>query len=379
MERDCDVLVCGASFAGLAVARELAGSGARVLVIDRYELGERQTSACAMPTGWLHALDLMDSWCQSFDELTVHTPFRTARWPLPWSFSTFDYRKLCALMWSQAACSELELESATVTGRDGLTVHTDRGELRAPLIVDALGWRRVLSRTTPIQPPNARLSRGLEVHPDGHREEMEVWIDQRYIRAGYSWSFPAAEEVRVGVGSFRPADHVKEPTVRLAHDLGLPADGYQGNWIPHQLRRAVEDGVFFAGDSAGHCLPLTAEGIRTALYFGLACGRELRAVVEGHRTREQALARYGAFSDSHERKYRWLLNVQRAVGQMTPSRAVTAIVRGVENRSFAAWAFAHYLAIAPPSFVGAGPGGSSSNARANRRMPSSMAGSARLA
>ena len=49
-QRDCDVLVCGASFAGLAVARELAGSGARVLVIDRYEIGERQTSACAMPT-----------------------------------------------------------------------------------------------------------------------------------------------------------------------------------------------------------------------------------------------------------------------------------------------------------------------------------------
>ena len=65
--------------------------------------------------------------------------------------------------------------------------------------------------------------------------------------------------------------------------------------------------MFFAGDSAGHCLPLTAEGIRTALYFGLACGRELRAVLEGRATREQALARYGAFSDAHARKYGWLL------------------------------------------------------------------------
>ena len=112
--------------------------------------------------------------------------------------------------------------------------------------------------------------------------------------------------------------------MRLAGDLGLPPEGYQGNWIPHQLRRAVEDGVFFVGDSAGHCLPLTAEGIRTALYFGLACGRELRAVLDGRRTREQALARYGAFSDAHARKFRWLLRVQRAVGQITPSRAVDA-------------------------------------------------------
>jgi menaquinone-9 beta-reductase len=44
---------------------------------------------------------------------------------------------------------------------------------------------------------------------------------------------------------------------------------------------ATGEGIFFVGDSAGHCLPLTAEGIRTAFYFGIACGRELRAVVDG--------------------------------------------------------------------------------------------------
>jgi menaquinone-9 beta-reductase len=353
LERDCDVLICGASFAGLAIARELAGSGARVLVLDRYEIGERQTSACAMPTMWLNALELGGSLRQSFDELVVHTPFHTSRWELPWSFSTFDYRELCALLWEQGECPELEFETATVTGRDGLVVHSDRGDLSAPLVVDGLGWRRVLSNGTPIQPPNARMSRGLEVHPEGSGQEMELWIDAGYIRSGYSWSFPARDELRVGVGSFWPSHHVKDPTVRLAHDLGLPAEGYQGNWIPHQLRRAVEDGVFFVGDSAGHCLPLTAEGIRTALYFGLACGRELRAVVEGTRTREMALARYGAFSDRHERKYSWLLNVQRAIGQITPSRATTAIVRAFESRRISSWAFEHYLAIAPPSFVGA--------------------------
>jgi menaquinone-9 beta-reductase len=355
ISRDCDVLVCGASFAGLAVARELADTGAHVLVVDRYEIGERQTSACAMPTGWLTALDLTASLRQSFDELVVHTPFRTARWPLPWSFSTFDYRELCALLWEQASSPKLAFETATVTGRSGWAVQTDRGELRAPLIVDALGWRRVLSNEDPIQPPKARLSRGLEVHPPGRGNELELWVDAGYVRAGYSWSFPAGEELRVGVGSFWPHHHVKEPTVRLAGDLELPAVRYQGNWIPHQLRRAVEDGVFFAGDSAGHCLPLTAEGIRTALYFGIACGRELRAVLEGRRTREQALASYGAFSDSHARKYACLLAVQRAVGQLTPSRGLTAVIRRVENRRLASWIFRQYLAIAPPSFAAAGP------------------------
>ena len=32
---DFDVLICGASFAGLAIARELRSTGARVLVVDR--------------------------------------------------------------------------------------------------------------------------------------------------------------------------------------------------------------------------------------------------------------------------------------------------------------------------------------------------------
>jgi menaquinone-9 beta-reductase len=354
LERDCDVLVCGASFAGLAIARELTGSGARVLVLDRYEIGERQTSACGIPTGWLEALELQGSLRQTFDELVVHTPWTTARWRLPWTFSTFDYRELCALLWDQADPQTTEFETATVLGRDGHTVHTDRGDLSAPLIVDALGWRRILSNEVAIQPPEARLSRGLEVHPHGAGEELELWIDPRYVRAGYAWSFPAGDELRVGVGSFWPSHHVKEPTVRLAGDLNLPAVGYQGNWIPHQLRPAVEDGVFFVGDSAGHCLPLTAEGIRTALYFGLACARELRTVLDGHATCAQALARYGAFSDSHERKYRWLLNTQRAVGRLTPSRLITVMARTLASERACAWAFNHYLEIAPPSFVNTG-------------------------
>ena len=123
---------------------------------------------------------------------------------------------------------------------------------------------------------------------------MEIWIDRSYVPAGYGWSFPARDELRIGVGSFDPFH--PEPTVRLAEDLEQAPARYQGNWIPHELRAATEDGVFFAGDSAGHRLPLTAEGIRTAFYFAIACGRELRAVVEGRRTAAEALARYGAFS-----------------------------------------------------------------------------------
>jgi flavin-dependent dehydrogenase len=343
-----DVLICGASFAGLAVARELAGTEARVLVIDRYDVGERQTSACAAPTGWLEAMGVGGSMRQTFDTLVVNTPHHTARFHLPWTFSTFDYRELCALLFDQ---SDAEFETAMVEGRTGTTVHTDRGDLVAPLVVDGLGWKRVLAGNA-FQPPDAPLSRGLEVHPHGSGEELEIWIDRSYVPAGYSWSFPAADEVRVGVGSFDPRFHVKEPTVRLASDLERDAVRYQGNWIPHQLRPATEDGIFFVGDSAGHCLPLTAEGIRTAFYFGIACGRELRRVIEGRASSDTALRRYRAFSAAHEWQFKWMLRVQRLVPRVPP-RLLAASLRGMERGSFVDWSFGHYLRIAHPSYAAA--------------------------
>ena len=169
-----------------------------------------------------------------------------------------------------------------------------------------------------VQPPDALLSRGLEVHPFGGGQDLEIWIDRSYVPAGYGWSFPADGELRIGVGSFDPRFHVREPTVRLAEDLSADTVRYQGNWIPHALRPATEDGVFFVGDSAGHCLPLTAEGIRTALYFGLACGRELRRVVDGEQSRAEALARYHQFSAAHAVPFAWMLRVQRLVPRIAP-------------------------------------------------------------
>src|ERR1700684_21145 len=129
--RDCDVLICGGSFAGLAVARELKGSGADVLIVDRYEIGERQTSACGIPTTWLTALGLQDSLRQTFGELVLHTPHTTVRYDLPWTFATFDYRSLCGLLADQGSFA---FETAKVESRVGDVVVTDRGEVRARLI-----------------------------------------------------------------------------------------------------------------------------------------------------------------------------------------------------------------------------------------------------
>ena len=279
LERDCDVLICGASFAGLAVARELAGSGADVLLIDRYEIGERQTSACGIPTGWLEALDLQRSLQQTFGELVIHTPYTTVRYRLPWTFSTFDYRTLCELLADQGAFT---FETAKVDGRTGEIVHTDRGDIRAPRDRRrarlAAGARRRRQHPAAGRPALAR-SRGPPARlrattwRSGSTARTSPPATAGAFRPPRSCGSASARSIRASTCASRPTG---SPT-----DLAAESVRYQGNWIPHALRNATEDGVFFVGDSAGHCLPLTAEGIRTALYFGLAVGRELHGVARG--------------------------------------------------------------------------------------------------
>jgi flavin-dependent dehydrogenase len=348
----CDVLICGASFGGLAAARELAGSGADVLVLDRYELGERPTSACGIPTSWLEALDLMEIELQRFGELVVHTPGGTTVLDLPYTFSTFDYDAMCELLWESC---DAEFEIATVTGREArddgeIVVGTDRGPVSAPLVVDALGWRRILAAGDGFQPVDAPLTRALEVHPRGNSGDLEVWVDRRYARAGYGWCFPAGEELRIGACSYRPRAHVREGTDRIAADLGGDRVRYQGNWIPHELRPPVEDGVIFVGDSAGQCLPLTAEGIRTALYYGVAAGREMRAVLTGSRSREEALASYARLHDSHRTGFGILRFVQRLIPKIPP-RLLHPLFRVYKTQWLIDLTFNAYLGLAPPEYA----------------------------
>jgi len=350
-----DVLICGASFAGLAVARELAGSGASVLLVDRYELGERATSACAAPTPWLEALGVGDAIQQELPHMRFTTPHGSVRYRLPWSWSAFDYRHLCHLLYEQSGS---RFETATVKGRlpfEGtlagqvISVVTDRGVLKAPLVVDALGWRRVLGRSG-YQPPAAPLSRGLEVHPYGQGQDLDVWIERSLVRRGYGWRVPAAGEARVGVASYAPGSHVRQPTDQLAERLQLDAVRYQGNWFPHRLRPAVEDSIFFVGDSAGHCFPLSGEGIRTAFYFGIACGRELTAVLERRRSLAVALERYASFSAGHARAFAIAGALQRTIPALPP-RVLMSGLRLLARQWLIDRSFGWYLNQAHPSFA----------------------------
>jgi menaquinone-9 beta-reductase len=342
VDERADVVVCGASFAGLTVARELAGTQADVLVLDRDEIGAHPTSACAAPMPWLEALGLESAVRQEIPFMRFTTPHDSVRVRLPWSWGAFDYSELCRLLWSQSGA---RFERALVKGRVEGGIRTDRGTVQAPLVVDALGWRRVLG-SQPWTGTGGPLTRGLEVHPNGSGDALDVVIDRSLVRRGYSWFVPAGDEVRVGAGSYDPRVAVKQPTAEVARRFGVPPVRHQGNLIPHRLRPAAENGCFFVGDSAGHCFPLSAEGIRGAFYFGIACGRELRRVLDHEATVDEALATYGAFSARHRTGFRATYVLQRLIPELPP-RVLTVLLKALSRPRLVDAIFNRYLGLLP--------------------------------
>jgi glycine/D-amino acid oxidase-like deaminating enzyme len=170
--RDYDAIVVGASFGGLAVARQLRGE---ILLLDRNEVGSVQTSACGTPLWVPEALGVSASVLQVHERLEIRTPTRTVRYDLSAvPFCTFDYRAFCEGLLAQCRVRFLR---ASVTGIEDGTVVTGAGRFTAPVIVDCSGWRRALVGGTDAEP--ARHSFGLETHTTLQDEGLTFLLDRR--------------------------------------------------------------------------------------------------------------------------------------------------------------------------------------------------------
>src|SRR3989441_4537480 len=137
-----DVLVAGASFAGLAVAQRLGQAlypspwaegrvreslpphGWRVALLDRAPVGDGVTSACGAPVSIVRAMGAEASIQLVHDRLVLHTRAGETVWPLPEPFCTFDYRRVYSVPFSHPRG---EVARAPGDGGSGSTVPPRRG------------------------------------------------------------------------------------------------------------------------------------------------------------------------------------------------------------------------------------------------------------
>lgn len=346
MPSDRAVLIAGASFAGLAVAQILRE---RALLVDPDEIGDGQTSACGAPVRVLEALGAEASIQDVQHDLVIHTPGREVRWALPEPFCTFDYRVCCRAAF---AASGAAFVRASVQGRRGAVALTSAGEVPARVLVDATGWRAAMARRGEVSPTagtgaSAGAGRyfGLEAEvPASWAAGLHFYFWPEIVRDGYAWVFPAGRVARVGVLSFRARSHLGSSLEMFLRRLGLPSGPRHGGFLGIRLRPPVVDGAFVVGDAAGHCLPFTGEGIRSAVWAGQVCGGLVRRVLDGEISAAAAAARYTRYVERQRRRYR-VLEWSTLAALSLPARALGRMSAWVARPGPLRAFMRHYLSI----------------------------------
>ncbi len=319
--REYAAIVVGASFAGLAVARQLRGC---VLLLDRNEVGAVQTSACGTPLWVPEDLGVASSVLQVHERLTIRTGGHAITYDLSaLPFCTFDYQAFCRGLLDQ--CEARFLKTAVTEFKEGRVV-TGEGSFSAPVVVDCSGWRGVLvNEGVGVRPGPGAYTFGLEAHTPVQDDGLTFFLDRTVIPHGLGWIFPVGAGSLIGLGSYAGRSKLRPSLEQYLQSQGIAAGAYHGTYFPNRLGRATVGRLFAVGDAAGQCLPLTAEGIRPALYFGGECGKIVQRVITGSLTLEAGLASYHALVRRYRKAYRILRWVQWAAAH-APTRWLAALI-----------------------------------------------------
>lgn len=308
-----DVIIAGASFAGLAVASRLQ---AKVLLLDRYDIGTHPISACGTLVKTMEKIKCEDSILQRFDTMALHTADKAIDIPLKDLFCTIDYKKFCELLFSQ--CS-VDFVKTTVNGVEGNIVHTGGGDFEADILVDATGWQAALATSLRKEYVNgSMLSCGIETEISHADNKLRFFIDSSLYKNGVAWLFPAGNKTRFGVASYGKDNALHEKLHEFVENkYKLNVDKVHGGCFCFCHKNPVVENIFVVGCAAGQTLPLTGEGIRRSINYGLYCGDLIQKIINNQLTKKEALKKYGIYASETKNKYNFLLKLQRKLPQLT--------------------------------------------------------------
>jgi flavin-dependent dehydrogenase len=335
-----DVIIAGASFAGLSVASRLE---CKVLLIDRKEIGTNQTSACGtfMSTfNNFRTTKIKRSILQIFTKAKLHTKDKTFTFNLIDPLTTIDYYKFCNYIREDLNAVFLK---ANVTSYKNKTVKTTKGDFKAKIIVDATGWSAVLASSVKNNFVNRNmLDSGIETVVDYQSEYIHFFADPSIIKEGVAWIFPIGDKSRFGVAYYHNKGNLKPVLDKFLSRYNLKANRVYGGLIPFGLRSPVVEDIFLVGDAGGQVLPLTAEGIRKAVINGTYLGELIQKVLENKIPFEVAKRNYKEFILKKRFYYKVLLKSQRRFVKAS-NIELNLIPSILQNRLIASIALKKYL------------------------------------
>lgn len=277
--KNYDVVIAGASFAGLAVASKIKSG--KVLLVDRKPLGKNIKSACGTLLSFVGGLGFEDCVRQVHQKIVLHVSNSTLIYHLSPPFCVIDGEKFCQTLFK---AGKAEFYKVTVLGFGGKVVKTSGGDFPAKILVEASGPKS-----------GNHLSFGLETVVDHQEEGLHFWYEPKIFPKGIFWLFPQGKTSRVGVGSYRGTTNLLPLLEEFLRRFGLKRGVIHGGYFPHSLGKPVSKNVFLVGDAAGQCLPLTGEGIRPAIFFGQKCGEIIEKILQKKISLPSGLKEYQEF------------------------------------------------------------------------------------
>jgi geranylgeranyl reductase family protein len=297
-----DVIVAGAGPAGSTAARQLAGSGLRVLLLDKQKFPRDKPCGGGVT---LRAASVQDADLAPVIERTIYG----ARFSLRLGES-FDRRFDRPLTYMTQRCrlDQHLAERAAEAGahlHDGesvrdissdeasVTVRTERDSHTADVLIGADGANGITGRALGLR-PDYEEAVALEGNVVFRGDVPEEWrdvvaLDLGGLAGGYGWVFPKADHLNVGVGAWKYASFTLRPKLaELSRRYGFDPAAMQnlrGHHLP--VRRSgtpiARGRVALAGDAAGLVDPLSGEGIHMAFASGRLAAEEALLVLAGER------------------------------------------------------------------------------------------------
>ena len=282
MER-FDVLIVGAGPAGSAAAIHLAGSGARVLLVDRARFPRDKPCGGGL-TGRAvrHAPCEIDPVVEHVvDRFVLRLGYRrrfarSSEAPL---VLMTQRRRLDAFLAERAAVAGADFRDGTrVEGLEptvgGVEARIGTSKVAVSYVVGADGANGVVAKAAGL---GGGIVRGVALEGNAPWSDLDpepfqraAWVELGVVPGGYGWVFPKGDHANLGVGGWAAeGPRLREHLARLARAHGLhPAElrDLKGHRLP--MRRlgtaAARDRVLLVGDAAGLVDPLSGDGMYEA-------------------------------------------------------------------------------------------------------------------
>jgi geranylgeranyl reductase family protein len=278
-----DLLIVGASFAGLAAARTAASRGLKVAVIEaKREPGARLHTSGILVREAIEEIDLPHHLTRRVPGVRLYAPSLRSIDLFSPGYAFFTTRTADLLRWMarearEAGASLIYNTRFEAAERRGDWLQLTGLDAAARYLIGADGARSRVAKHFGLE-ENRKFLTGLEVElePDDRVDPrfLHCFIDSRVAPGYIAWAAPGPDTIQLGLavrdGAKPDLATFMARTEPAFHWSQMRVVGRRSGLIPcgGPLSRVGLPGVLLVGDAAGWVSPMTGGGIRLAFRHG---------------------------------------------------------------------------------------------------------------